>query len=109
MPAEIEPFLLSAQAAHNLTDIYEYLAERNLQAAEKIRLEIWQAIQKIADMPLIGHSRRDLTSQPVLFWNVRNFLIIYLPDSRPIEIVAVLHGKRNLIKILQQESSTRGE
>ncbi len=105
MPTEIKTFLLSAQAAQNITDIYEYLAERNLQAAEKIRIDLWQGMQKIAGMPFIGHARKDLTSRPVLFWNVRNFLIIYLPDSSPIEIVAVLHAKRNLAKILQQEST----
>jgi len=52
-------------------------------------------------MPGLGHKRQDITSKGVLFWPVWSFEIIYRPETRPIEIVAILRGKRNLKKILR--------
>jgi hypothetical protein len=42
--------------------------------------------------PGIGHTRQDLTDQPVKFWSVYSYLVVYDPESRPLTIVAVLHG-----------------
>jgi len=38
----------------------------------------------------------------VLFWPVRSYQIIYRRESTPLEIVAVLHGKRNIRAILRK-------
>jgi plasmid stabilization system protein ParE len=56
----------------------------------------------LAKSPSLGHSRRDLTNAPVLFWPVGAYLVIYHKDIRPVQIVAVLHGKRNVKKLLHQ-------
>lgn len=39
-------------------------------------------------------------NNPVLFWPVYNYLIIYKQDTNPLEIVRVLNGYRNLIDLL---------
>jgi plasmid stabilization system protein ParE len=44
----------------------------------------------------MGHRREDLTTYTVLFWPVGAYLIIYGADRRPIEIVAVTQGSRNI-------------
>ena len=49
----------------------------------------------------MGHKREDLTKQHVLFWPVHSYLVIYQTKSKPLLIVAVLHGKRNVKKILK--------
>jgi antitoxin ParD1/3/4/toxin ParE1/3/4 len=46
-------------------------------------------------MPRIGHARTDLTDRPVLFWPLHDILIAYRPDTRPIQVVRVLHGARD--------------
>ena len=53
-------------------------------------------------MPGQGHSRRELTSRPVLFLPLYSFLVVYQPDVRPIRIIAVLRGKRDLKRILKR-------
>jgi plasmid stabilization system protein ParE len=53
-------------------------------------------------MPGKGHVREDLTTRDVLFWPVRSYQIIYRSGTRPLEVVAVLHGKRNLRRILRE-------
>jgi plasmid stabilization system protein ParE len=39
--------------------------------------------------------RNDLTSRPLRFWLVRDYLIAYAPDEKRLWVVAVLHGSRN--------------
>ncbi|MBI1785987.1 MAG: type II toxin-antitoxin system RelE/ParE family toxin [Acidobacteria bacterium] len=63
--------------------------------------EFRQSFRFLAKMPGTGHTRQDLTKQPVLFWPVRSYLIIYRAGIQPLEIVAVLHGKRNLRRVLR--------
>jgi hypothetical protein len=41
-----------------------------------------------------GHRRLDLTRRPLRFTNVRDNLIAYAPDKKPLWVVAVMHGKR---------------
>ena len=66
-----------------------------------MRIELLEAMRNLAEMPGKGHRREDLTSRRVLFWPVRSYQVIY-SDSRPMEVVAVLHGKRNLRRILKE-------
>ena len=58
-------FRLSPEAAHYLTEIYEYIARDSVDAAERVRTEIYDAILGLTAMPGKGHRREDLTSQPV--------------------------------------------
>jgi plasmid stabilization system protein ParE len=95
-------FRLSPEAAQDLTEIYEYIAQDSIEAAERVRAEIHQELRSLAEMPGKGHRREDLTAQAVLFWPVRSYLVIYFADSSPLQIVAILHGKRNIRRILKQ-------
>jgi hypothetical protein len=48
--------------------------------------------------PLTGTKRQDITSLPVRFWKLPKFsdyVIVYRPDTAPLQVVAVLHGKRD--------------
>jgi hypothetical protein len=42
--------------------------------------------------------------QAVRFWTVTkfpNYVIVYRPDTVPLQVVAVLHGKRDLKEVLE--------
>jgi plasmid stabilization system protein ParE len=57
---------------------------------------------ELVDGPLRGHARPDLTARPVRFWKLTsypNYTIVYRPETVPLQIVAVLHGKRNIQRI----------
>jgi antitoxin ParD1/3/4 len=52
----------------------------------------------VAEAPMPGHSRLDVTACSVRFWTLTrhpNFGVVYLPDMVPVQIFAVLHSKRN--------------
>ena len=95
-------FLIAPAAAVELDEIWNYYALelQNPEAADSIRDEIFDAFRKLARMPGLGHFRRDLAIEPLRFWHVRRYLIIYRSDKRPIEIVRVLHGARDIQVVL---------
>jgi len=88
-------FVLHPDAVKDLEEIWEYIADDNLEAADRIREEIYDAIQSLAPFPYVGHSRPDLTSRPLRFQTVREFVLAYAPDEKPLAVVAILHGRRN--------------
>jgi plasmid stabilization system protein ParE len=52
-------------------------------------------------MPGMGHKRADLTPRDVLFWPVHSYLVIYCA-SKPLRIVRVIHGKRDVKRLLKK-------
>jgi plasmid stabilization system protein ParE len=57
--------------------------------------EIFDAIRGLVPFPLQGHRRSDLTSRPLRFILVREYLIAYAPEQKPLWVVAVMHGRRS--------------
>jgi len=53
-------------------------------------------------MPGLGHRRPDLTARDVFFWPAHSYLVIYRA-SKPLRIVRVIHGKRDVKRLLQKE------
>jgi toxin ParE1/3/4 len=88
-------FVLHPQAYTDLEEIWEYIAADSLDAADDVREEIYQAIQSLVPFPYIGHNRPDLTARPLRFQSVRDYVIAYAPDERPLAVIAVVHGRRN--------------
>lgn len=60
-----------------------------------------KAFHLLAQFPRVGHLRADVhTSDPVLFWPLGSYLIVYKPEPRPIVIVRIIHGARDLDALL---------
>jgi plasmid stabilization system protein ParE len=58
----------------------------------------------LAKHPLIGTRRQDITSRAVRFWTITkfpNYVIVYRPETTPLQVIAVRHGKRELRKALE--------
>jgi antitoxin ParD1/3/4/toxin ParE1/3/4 len=88
-------FELHPGAADDITEIWEFIAEDSVLAAKRVREEILDAIRRLVPLPHQGHMRSDLTSRPLRFQIVRDYLIAYAPEKKPIVVVAVIHGQRN--------------
>jgi antitoxin ParD1/3/4/toxin ParE1/3/4 len=50
--------------------------------------------------PGIGHAREDLTDRPLKFCPVYAYLVVYDPETKPVQIIRVLHGMRDVEEIL---------
>jgi plasmid stabilization system protein ParE len=59
---------------------------------------------RLAKHPLTGTRRLDITRLPVRFWTVTkfsNFVIVHRPETTPLQVIAVLHGMRDLKSVLE--------
>jgi plasmid stabilization system protein ParE len=87
-------FVLHPDAANDIAEILEYIGTDNPTAAEGVREEILASIRRLVRFPYQGHVRPDLTTRPLRFCVVRDYLIAYAPDETPLSVLAVLHGRR---------------
>jgi len=88
-------FALHPEALADLNEIWEYIATDNLEAADQVLQEIHDAVGSLVRFPHQGHVRPDLTSHPLRFHVVRDYVLAYAPDEKPLVVIAVLHGRRN--------------
>jgi plasmid stabilization system protein ParE len=98
-------YALAPLAKADIFDIWCYIAEDSEDAANRVEQAIYEACAFVAEAPLRGHSRRDLTTRSLRFWTVTrypNYSVVYRPETAPLQVVAVLHGKRNIRHILKQ-------
>ena len=100
-PDKMADYFYSLEVRLDLFGIWEYIARDNVDAADRIEQEIQQAVSMLASNPELGHLRRDLTSKPVRFWPIYSYLIIYDPNTRPLEVVRILSGYRDVAELLK--------
>jgi plasmid stabilization system protein ParE len=101
------PFELTPLAAEDLDGIWWFIAEDSRDAADRVELETVATCRRLAKHPLMGTKRRDITALPVRLWTVTkfpNYVIVYRPETVPLQVVAVLHGKRDLKEVLEERS-----
>jgi antitoxin ParD1/3/4/toxin ParE1/3/4 len=55
----------------------------------------------LAGSPGAGHWRIELTDEPVKFFSVYSYLIVYRPETKPLQVVAILHGNRDVEQLLK--------
>lgn len=95
-------YVLAPQAALDLVEIWQYLKEHaSVTAADKVESAILEGIGFLAGTPGAGHHRKDLTSENVRFFPVYSYLIVYRPETKPLQIATILHGRRDLEEILK--------
>jgi toxin ParE1/3/4 len=48
-----------------------------------------------------GHWRKNLTDKAVRIFPVYSYLIVYRPETKPLQVVSILHGRRDVDQILK--------
>ena len=98
-------YTLTSSAEDDLFDIWRYIARDNIEAANRVEQAIYEACELLARSPQAGHWRPDLTLRTVRFWTVspfKTYVVIYDPEVRPLQVLRILHGGRNLRALLKQ-------
>lgn len=93
------------KARVDIAEIADYIAEENLEAAGRFLDELYQAFNALAKLPLMGSARRFRRERlkGLRLWPVPHFgkhLVVYRPLDAGIEVIRVLHGARNIEKLL---------
>jgi toxin ParE1/3/4 len=83
-------------------EIFLYVAEQNLPAAESLLRTFDDTLEKLADMPGMGRARPELGRDARSF-PVGNYLIIYRPVVDGIHLLRVVHGARNLRRLFKKK------
>jgi len=95
-------YRLTPAARGYLLDILEYLGRESPSAAWRVYDKLREAMRQLAARLGMGHLREDLADEPLRLWSVYSFLIVHRPKPRPIQIVRVLHGSRDIRSILDR-------
>ena len=95
-------YVLGVEVELDLDVIWEYIAQDKPVAADRWIAKLFDAFETLARNPAIGYQRKELTTLPVLFWPVVDYLILYRIQQDFIEVVAVTHGARNVPIFLSQ-------
>jgi len=98
-------YALTPLAKADIFAIWSYIADDYEHAADRVEQAIYGACAFVAEAPMRGHSRPALTTRSLRFWTLTrypNYTIVYRPETAPLHVVAVLHGKRNTRRILKQ-------
>jgi plasmid stabilization system protein ParE len=77
-------YALTPLAKADIFDIWSYIARDNEDAANRVEQAIYDACGFLADGPLRGHSRPDLTTRLLRFWTLTrypNYTVAYRPES----------------------------
>jgi toxin ParE1/3/4 len=95
-------YVLAPQAALDLVEIWRHIKEQtSVTIADRVESAIRERMVFLAGTPGAGHRRKDLTEQNVKFFPVYSYLIVYRPETKPLQIASVLHGRRDVEQILK--------
>jgi plasmid stabilization system protein ParE len=83
------------EAETDLFSIWDFLDDENPSAADEFIVQIESAVEGLARFPHQGYRRPNLTSRPLRFKLVGEYVIAYAPEKKPIWIVAIFHGRRS--------------
>ncbi|ADW69399.1 type II toxin-antitoxin system RelE/ParE family toxin [Granulicella tundricola] len=97
-------YVLGGQVEFDMDEIWEYIAKDSLDAADRVLVTFYEAMDALTLDPGAGHTRRDLTALPILFWPVGSYLILYKKGLALIQIVAVVHAARDIPSFLKGRS-----
>jgi plasmid stabilization system protein ParE len=93
-------FVLTPQAREDLTNILLEIAEDSPDAAERLRVEFFEGLQTLGRSPGIGHYHDELLSRKYRFWNFYRYVVAYAWQTKPIQVISVIHGARDLNAVL---------
>jgi plasmid stabilization system protein ParE len=96
-------FVLTPAAQEDLREISEFIGQESPRAAQRMRTELREAMRRLAEMPGIGHLRDDLADEALRFWSVHSYVIVYRPETDPLQVLRVLHGSRDVGAVLERE------
>ena len=76
-------------------DIWRYIAQDSPANADHLLDRIRETLNQLAAMPFMGQARFDLAPGLRMF-PVESYLIFFRPVQNGIEVIRILHGKRNI-------------
>jgi toxin ParE1/3/4 len=93
--------IISATAAEDLRDIWEYVALHNENSASKLIKEVKNKFILLRDNPMIGREQNKYLVGLRSFV-MNDYFIFYLPLENGIDVLRVLHSSRDIESIFER-------
>jgi len=93
-------FILTPRANQDVNDIWDHIANDNIEAADRVLKALEEAMLRLAKNPGMGHWREELTDKRHRFLLVYSYLVVYRCGTKPLRIIRVLHASRDVQSIL---------
>lgn len=97
----MKKFVLAPAAAADVEQIAAFLDEHAPHATEHVLRGLRDAMRRVAAMPGVGHLRKDLADEPLRFYAVWSYLLVYRL-TEPVEIARVIHASRDVARELRR-------
>ena len=98
--------LRTPEAVDSLLEIWDFVAQDSVSAADRLLRRIDDVIQRLALNPLIGEVRPDLAPDLRCF-STGNYVILYRPTADGILVVLVTHGARDIPALYRRIFSSK--
>jgi toxin ParE1/3/4 len=95
---------ITERAQADLDEAWDYVAQRNEAAADRLLDKILAAARRHASFPLIGRARDDL-APGLRSFAVPPYVVFYRPVDDTIEVIRVLYGARDIDRIMSGEGA----
>lgn len=103
----VSAYALTPLAKADIFEIWSYIAADSVDAADRVEAAIYEACEFIAAGPLRGMFVRNLEALASVFWTLvpfPNYSIVYRPDVKPVQVIAVIQGRRDFRRLLRRRS-----
>lgn len=87
--------IVSPLAEEDLEEIWSFVAERDVEAADRLIDEIISRFDQLLAYPEAGRARHELLVN-LRSLPVKRYVIFYQPTDDSVEIFRVLHGSRDV-------------
>ncbi|MBI1813903.1 MAG: type II toxin-antitoxin system RelE/ParE family toxin [Deltaproteobacteria bacterium] len=82
-------YRFTKSARQDLLEIADYISDDDPAAAERVVDQIVEAIERLCQFPAMGHVDIKLAGPRHRLWPVSRYLLIYRPDTDPLQIVRI--------------------
>jgi len=74
----MKSFRLTPLAEDDVFNIWTFIADKDLAAADRLEAAIFEACQKVAERPDLGHWRRDITDKRCAFSQFEGLTLLFM-------------------------------
>jgi antitoxin ParD1/3/4/toxin ParE1/3/4 len=92
-------YAISPEAISDVDEIITFIARDSRRNALKVWNRLEDTFGQLARQPKMGHARPELRDDSLRVFSVYDYLVIYDPNARPVTILRVVHGARDLRRI----------
>jgi toxin ParE1/3/4 len=95
------PYVITLEARNDLAEIFDHIARESEAYAIANEARLFEAFHLLAEFPRAGRERSDLHGG-LRGWVVDPYLILYKETEVLVQVVAILHGARDVSAILEK-------